>query len=508
MLFMSITNYSFSENQGALGVLDAVRQTLSMDTAIKIQEAEKDARKGSRQSASGAFDLTLQSSLLQSRTLTPFTEAENNIYPADDKYTAVGTALSGKLSKNLRTGQVVSVSGKISRNEDKTRYTGGNTSLPANLSSVVFSITQPITGGGGAKAVSAAARTKKLEYEASIFTFRHVVSQRILGTVQAYWNYVYAVERLVILKDSEKRALELAEKTEKLIEADEVPAADMNQMLANLEYKRAFRISGEQVLFEARQMLGFNMGLSVKETDSLLFPEDSFKDIEPVNIPGLQDTEKYINIALEKRNDYLSCQKIKQSAKVMTGYYKAGILPQIDMILSAGRTGLREGNNNKAFFSSLTEKTESPNYEGNISFTYPFGNDYSLGRLNRGKALERQSILNAENTRRTISTNISIGVSALYQGVRELKKSKEAYRHYEISLKQEKIKYTQGSTTILDVISYEERTTDALLRVLSAQRNVANAIVKLRYETATVIDFADEQNKVNINNLITIPEVE
>ena len=66
----------------------------------------------------------------------------------------------------------------------------------------------------------------------------------------------------------------MLEKIKILIEDEERPESDIDQLFANLASKRTNRIRAEQNLLEAKQALGIAMGLSVDEISSSPLPAD------------------------------------------------------------------------------------------------------------------------------------------------------------------------------------------------------------------------------------------
>ncbi len=507
LLIFSLCIFACSPSCG-IELMEAVRLTLKYDPNIKLQQLAVEVHRGAHRDSYGQFDWTLGSSLSRGRARTPLTAANQDLYQTTE-IISDDVTLAGGISKLLRGGQMLSLSSQITQNEDGTIY-GDNSdpSVPVNTSTITFSITQPLLKGRGTAVTAAGETASNLEYEAAQFALRHTMSQRVLTTVQSYWNYVYALSAIDILRGSEERAKGLVQKTKKLIEGDEIPAAELNQLMANLEYKTASRISGEQMLFEAKQSLCLNMGLSIEQSSSVSSPEDTFKNIKIEKMPSLSDAGDYIDTAVDKRSDYLAYEKREESAFVMTAYYKNNTLPQLDVKLSLGSSGLAEGRGG-AFFDSIDENVSGRDYSGLIIFSYPVGNNSAKGRLIQQEALYEQSRVNTKNLARSIAFGITTGLSSLSKSAEELEKTEEAHRYYEISLRQEKEKYTLGTATLLDIVTYEERLTNAMLSVLSAKRNLANVIAQLRCETGTLIDFEEGSNKSMIakNNLVTIPEI-
>ena len=154
-----------------------------------------------------------------------------------------------------------------------------------NEAGVNFTVTMPLLRGRGKEAAAADEMAAGADLESELLTLRHTISESVLETVQGYWNYRTAQERLDILKDSESRAVGLIDVVQQLVDADIRPFADMYQLKANLADKSASHVAGTQALLEARHGLGLAMGLLGEQIEVLPAPADPFPGDAPQNMP-------------------------------------------------------------------------------------------------------------------------------------------------------------------------------------------------------------------------------
>ena len=180
------------------------------------------------------------------------------------------------MTQQFRTGLSVEPQLDLLRTDDVTAGSGA-----VNEGTLKFIIRQPLLRGRGRAAADAGELSAERELAASGLDLRQTVAQRIQTVASQYWTAASAARNLEVLRASEESSRKLLENTRKLIEADQVPAADLVQLEANLASKESARIGGERQLFAARQGLGREIGLDAAEIAALPLPSDPFPGDPP-----------------------------------------------------------------------------------------------------------------------------------------------------------------------------------------------------------------------------------
>jgi outer membrane protein TolC len=62
-------------------------------------------------------------------------------------------------------------------------------------------------------------------------------------------------------------------------------------------------------------------------------------------------------------------------------------------------------------------------------------------------------------------------------------------------------------TTLLDLFTSESQLTAAQLNEVAARRNLAQALVRVRFETGTLLDQSDEAQAITYSRLVTLPRL-
>lgn len=485
-------------------LLDAVEITLACDPNIQIAEQKVKHNEGSLRIVQGEFDATLSSSLSDGVTHTPLDEVDRQIYATDESVERV-SAFSAGLTKKFRSGRSASLEGGVVRSDDLTTNSVGSA---LNRSSVTFTVLQPLFKGRGEGAPGEVERSAQLDVEVSRLTYRRVIDERVFLAVSAYWGYAAAFLSLEALKTSEASAGLSLDRVRRLIEAKEVPEADIYQVKASFEQYKAQRITGEQALFQARETLGSIIGLQPEEIVSLPDPSTSLNGFTAEAVGGLRSADDYAEMALARRPDVLAVRKAGDSALILFKAARKNLQPQLDLSLSAGYAGLDEGAKLRDTFSSFANNPSGLNVGGSLTYYWPIQSNSDRGRLMQRQADYSQKKLQGDDLSRNVRINIAVSVDAIHRGMEALRSQYAACEYYQSVLKTEKRKYDLGSSTLLDIIIYQDRLTAATLNRIASQQSVALAIARLRLETATITTPSDGAQRVTMENLLSAPKGE
>jgi outer membrane protein TolC len=482
-----------------IGLLEAVRITLANQPNIHFKEKEIENKKGRLQSERGQFDTILEAAVGYNHEKTPSFSIENSQAVEEEETNAISYNVN--LTKQFRTG--VKVGPDITMTSIDTSTSQYDST---NNARVNFLVSLPLLKGRGRKATAANEMSAEKEYEISLLEFHHTASQYVLETISAYWGYLAANRKLEQLKKSESRARIFVREVKTLIKADERPAADLEQTLANLSDKTISRIASTQNLFEAKHKLGLAMGISFDEINSLPLPRDEFPVIDAEKIEEIHKvSERLIKQSLTLRRDYLAVKEQQKSAKIMLDAAINNLLPQVDLNFNLGYSGLDKGDNIPNVISSLNNNIPGLNFFVSINYQWPFKNNCASGLLMQRKAAYGQATILTHDLARNISSGVLVVISALRNSTLELIKSQEAVHSYETAVNNENMKFKLGMSTLLDLITMEHNLTHALLNEVSAYLKFSIALAKLRFETGTLVSIEQNRASVGIKELITIP---
>lgn len=475
-----------------LGLLDVVRLLLENDPNVVLAESVRDAARGSLLTASGRFD---------PRITTDLTGVDDELPGADGAVVeseALDLALG--LDTELRTGTVLSPRVTVSRDE-----TLGPGAL--QQATVSFTVRQPLLRDRGRGAVAAAERAARQALQAAELDLRHTVSLRIQAAVSQYWRLRSAWESLDILRASEERSRELLETTRRLIDADRIPAAEILQLQADLAAKETARIRGEQELFAARQALGRELGLGYAEIQRLPPPADPFPSVAPEQTPSMSAADRFLSTALRLRADLAAARERLDASRIRTRAADNDLLPRLDLLLTPGYSGRVEGAGFGDFFRPLFDRVPGLSTAVTLSLSWPTFNREARGGLIQARAAEQIDAAAVDLVETDVVTRVPTALDALARSVEELERAVQAVGLFEQVAVNEEKKLRAGTSTIIDVITQQDRLTGARRSVVSARFGVAQALLDVRFETATLLAQGTPGYVVSYDGLTTVPEM-
>lgn len=451
-------------------------------------------------------NLQIQQSVFDVNSYSGLSAKNNryNLFEADTRNQFVDKVLKSNTTefyagvrKKLRTGQTTDINLNYGFNNSNLPFDSFNQSVGPywgnHLSTINFSLTQPLMRGRGRNIATVLERTSRLYIENSIKNNEFSNSYEILQLGFAYWNYYTAFKNLEIYKQNESRVRNVLEITKELVKADKKPAGDIVQVNADLANQEKLTISAEQYLYEARINLGRAIGLSNDESVLLDMPINEFPTIAKSEYRNDLDKNAFIKIAKEKRSDLKAVRKISEALEIQHTLAVNNTKPQLDLTGFVLYGSASTGNGIGETFSSFTNNQGRNTGAGaRLTFTFPVNNNLAKGNLAKNNiAVNDQRVAN-DNLQRNIELNISNALNNLHNSVLILEKAKNALYNYTVAFNNEQVKFQTGLTTILSLILFQERLTSSELQYLQAYQQFANAIVNLRHETGTLI-FQDNR---------------
>ncbi|MEO5356884.1 MAG: TolC family protein [Nitrospirae bacterium YQR-1] len=498
---------AYAEDSTETHLFDVVNAVITNNLDIQINARDVDSARGAWQSEVGAFDETVSSTFGYARTETPNTKYQASELQSPTTRENVAEYSMG-VSKKFRSGISVSPTIELTKTNalSKAAYysIGADTT---NMASFSLNVTIPLLKGSGADVVAANEKAAKINYDASKLYQNNFVAQQVAQAVQYYWSLYKMFITLQIYKETEDRARQLLVNTQKLIEHGNLPAANIEQVKANLASKRASRISSEQNIVQAQADLGTMMGL--KDNRIWRLTPASFTGVKYDNLTELQQSkdEQLIEIALQRRNDLGSLKMLAQAQVILMAAAKKNMLPQLDLTLSGGYNGLSERDSFSDYFTAYGKNVAGPNASAQISLNFPLRNNEATGAFIQQKAAYEKAMLNVDNTIITIRANVINALNLYRNSIRRYKEAHESVGYYKKAADNEHKKLSMGAATLNSTIDMENYLTNARLAELDAENALLNSIITVRYQTGTVFSKGEGKFMYNIGNLISLPNI-
>lgn len=492
--FAALARESFKRIQldtgNSFSIMDAVALTVQFNRDIKTSYAQYQQSLGSLETARGAFDLTVQ--------------AEWNSTPS---FSFAGKDSTNETDTSLYSFGVSRLSRFGLQTDVTFSYTGqdffahsGDSELGEGDIALVFSM--PIFKESGTVSTAAEEQANILALEASLASVIHQINTSLNTMVGNYWNYVAAVQNLLLSIEALERSQETLENTKILVENDFQESSSLHALMADVASKESSRQYNEQQLAEARNSLAIELGFPVKIAHRLSMPTSHFTEIEMKNACLIKSNLPLLHkTAQARRQDNRSAELQMKSAQVMEAKYRRDILPDVNMIAGVTQTGFSLDNSLSEAFDAASDGESA--IKAGIQMAIPWTNDTARGQLRSQLGQTWKLRLAYLSTQESIASDIDDNVNALFYAVEILKSQELAEKQYLEATDAEYQKFKLGLSSVLDIINVSNSLTASRGNTVNARANLATAITQLRYSTGTLLNDNKNENKLLFEDLTT-----
>jgi len=480
--------------QATLTLRQALESTLGLHPELGIRRQEVVKREGVRREITGTFDRLYQSGLQQRYTPIPIS-VPGSTYNSGVNFTAIDFSAS-RLS---RSGVSMGPSIGLSRTRDNLFNPDG-----ISQARVAYEVTVPLRRNPGQLA-SASEISAAIDVRASRFDVSQTGSALLASTAVRYWELTGALQLLQVAVGSEQRGRTFLDTTRELIAADRIPRNDINLVNANLAGRAANRIDAQQDVTAARQALAFAMGLA---PEGMLIALDPAEDLPETELtPDAANARRYVDLALMQRADYRAAAQRVESARSLRPAAQNQTRPSIDLVFSSGYSGLNAGAAPTSFPASLFRGVSGADVVAGVRYQFAPANNTARGRLEQVEASIRQTELLATNLARTIAADVTVAVQGVRNAALRLQSARESVAAFQEALKAEREKYTLGFGSLVDILTTEDRLTQALAIQVRARVEYAVELARLRLATGTIVSPDEDPAAVDAARFRTLPEI-
>lgn len=482
---------------GTLPLLEAVRTALSHHPTLQIQERVVAIQGAVATQAAAPFNQVFEAGLDRARVYSPAPlPGVPGLQLSPTGGAQVGASFAQMLRNGMRLGGTLDVDRAI---------TGALSGLTTSRAAVQADL--PLMRGRGRDVTTADERAAALGRDSAVLDLRHAAAVVITSVVTSYWNLAAAQQSLAVATASTERETLLLDNLRALIAADQLPRSDAVPATASLADREATRVSATQLYIEARQQLIVDMGQRLDElppTPRL----DDFPDADRLPAPDLPgDPQAFIAAALRQRADYAAAETRVQAARVRRDAARNGLLPAVNFQLELGYTGFAQGGAFSNYFAGLASHVRGPNVTGRVTYQFPSQNSLAIGRLEQTEAELQRAQLELADLARLIHSSVITTFNAVRNARLRLDLARQSVAAFKTALEGERDKLTLGSSSIVELLTIEDRLTSAADREVAARQAYAAALVEFRFATGTLVPARGPMPALDAEVFTTVPSV-
>lgn len=401
-----------------------------------------------------------------------------------------------QLSKRYRTGLTLApflnLTGESVRYQGKPKSDtfGGPGREDTYNATLGFSVNVPLGRGKGVESAGAAEQSSLIDWEASRKTLAFTASQSVLATVFAYLDLYRAQETVAVYGRSSELQGRLFELVHALVEADEIPRAELSRMQARQAEVTSQLEAARSALAQAQVALATAMGVRVADPSFLPVAVDGFPPVpSPAELVALE-AEALAETAANRRLDLAAARDLERSGRVLWRAAVIDLAAKKDLDFKISYAGLSDAGGNmghnlgRALFGNWAGPSAS------VSFAYqkPLANLTQRGQLQQREAVWAQRQISAADTERRVRLDVLQTRITLEQLLAQLEAAKTSAEAARQAFENELEKFRFGRSTLIDTILTEQRAVEAELSVIQAHFAVAQTLAKLRFDTGTLVE--------------------
>ena len=385
--------------------------------------------------------------------------AEERYRPRADFGASVSAARDRERMTNLTLGSSLRVPTGGEFRVSWSRLVEG-TGDRSQTTSLTF--TQPLLKGFGPDVDTAPLRKARKQERINLSAFRDSVASLVGSVIGAYRRVLRAQRRLAIAREALERAQRQLRINRLLVEAGRMAPQDLVQSEAALANRRFALNDSEYALETASAALGNVLDL---EDGVRVLPSE-----EPAGEPERPDERQSLEIAFERRTDWLRARLGVEFAEADLRVAQNNLLPNLSIM---GR---------------ITRGGRETDHSMGVNLTIPLWDDRPRRDLVRARNSLRRARMARAETRQSIRIEVRQAVRGVAVALRQIDLSREARGLAERKLEVERLKLQQGLSSPFQISRFEDDLVSAQGREVDAAAGYRDALGRLDRTLGTTLD--------------------
>ena len=309
---------------------------------------------------------------------------------------------------------------------------------------VALGFTQPLLAGAGIATNLASVVLARIETERSYFQLKDSVQELVRGTIEAYWQLVFARTDLWARQQQVEQAQVAVRFTEARVRAQISNAAELAQARLTLANFRATLIGAEANVLQREAALRNLLGLPPSD-GSVLVPVTP-----PIREPFEPDWLRLIEMAERQRPDLVELKLILEADEQSLLLAQNQALPKLDAVGTYRWNGI-EGvlSDGTTFQSGPGQFTE---WDLGINFSVPLGLRQARASTRRRELIIARDRMNLQQGLHAAVHSLALNVRAIDQAYEQFLAYQEAREAARLNLEQQLAQYRSDRVIFLNVL--------------------------------------------------------
>lgn len=454
-----------------LGLQDAVFMGLKNNPTVTIQklapEIANTYAREERAPFDPVFSATAQQSDIHSERRLG---AQRTPFNLEDKQFDVGA----QITQALPTGTLISV-GMGMGGSVSNLYTDQYTS------DVGVTITQSLLSGFGFGANLASLRKARLDVDISKLELKAVAEKLDADIEKGYWELYLTGRETEIQNQSLQLAQQQLSESLERVAVGKLPRLELAAVEAEVAARRGSLIDAQSRHEQSRLHLLYLLNPEKEEFwTTLTLPQD-----QPfVPADTLDSIAVHEAVGMKFRPDLKQARLALRKGELELARTRNGLLPQLDLFITLGRTTYSESFRNS--FPDLS----SPFYQvtGGLTFVFPVPNRQASAQLARTRYSLEQQQLAVKNMEKLVQWDIRSAYVEVIRSRQQIEATRVTRELQEKKLAAEQEKFRVGKSTNFLVLQAQRDLTASRLDEANAMVAYLNALVDLYVSEGTLLE--------------------
>ncbi len=480
-----IGHQSLMAARETITLADAIVRTLELNPGVQVEKEKVNQSRALLTKTAGAFDWLVFGSAASSF------EEDNDV--------SVNTSFGA--TKRFRSGIEITPSfSNFESSKISSQF------IERSGAAVNLRIRIPLLRGLGSRNARAEELAANINWTASKYLSKHNVTARVTQTATRFWECLGASQIFEILDDSERRSREIVDLVQLLVDGGELNPVYLGEATGRFYKIKVDVGQGRLNLFRARQALAVSMGDGPANTASSPLAVGFFPPlIKPEDVNDAL-VEIYGRQALKKRGDYQASLKRIDAQDVLLHKARNDKKPRVDFTLDSGYAEVDETLFD-SFLGPSHESLSGPVIQGKVNVELPLSNRFAQGEIRHRLSKKNESKLRSSELANVILAQIAEAIEMLRSSVKEINLARQSKEAYLASVKQERVKITNGAGSLTYLIRLDQNYTEARITHVRALQKYATALVRLRFVTRTIFKDSEDEVLFQMNNLMELPPI-
>lgn len=461
-----------------IGLQEVIIRTVIKNLNIRLKDVANRIAHDQIHVAEGIFDLQISGKIEANGTETPVPVDTGN--PSAVGMQSVSrskqTLAQGGLSQLLPTGGTIQL--LLSDTNNYLNQTGYYN--PYYQATGGVQITHPLLKNAGPFVTQANIVIAQYSNWQSVSTFRGQVITEVSNALQDYYELIFAISNVDVLRVSLAQAEELLRVNTEKFKAGVMPELDVLQAEADVASRQQLVISALQAIESMSDILKNELAEICEMKDVALRP------IDMPEVPAYEIHEdKYINEAMRRRPDIelASLEIQKQDINRRVAYNQT--LPQVDVYASANPVGLDRTRSDA--YHNLGDYSNSA-WKAGIQFNYPLQNRSARYQFHQAEKQVDTAMLTLQQLRDNVVYQVRDSIRNVETNRQQIEVGKATVQFNMAKVDTGQKRQAVGLATSFDVLAFQRDLANARIALVRSMIDYNKSIIQLEASKATLLD--------------------